>query len=254
MIPIGALIPNFITLLALCMGLTAIRMSVEERYELAVFSIIIAAVLDSLDGSVARMLKSTSRFGAQLDSLSDFLSFGIAPAILLYNWSLRDLGSIGWISVMCFSIAMALRLARFNTEIEIQKRPKWHGNYFVGMPAPAGAFTVLLPFYLSSLELLTFQNFAFLTLVYVLIVASLLVSKVPTYSHKIIGQRRIPRDVVLPLLFSILIYTALLLSYPWIILALSVCTYFSSIPFSFLYFQKQKLRHKELRRTENEFR
>src|SRR5271154_1881620 len=150
-IPVRTLAPNVITLLALCAGLTAIRMAFENRYVLALAAIVFAAILDGIDGRVARLLKGTSRFGAELDSLADFVNFGVAPALILYFWSLHELKSAGWVAAMVFAIAAGLRLARFNVMIDDPNRPAWAGNYFVGMPAPAGAITVLLPVYMNFL-------------------------------------------------------------------------------------------------------
>src|SRR6195256_1651803 len=157
-IPVGVLVPNVITLLALCAGLSGIRLAIEERYELALGAIVFAAMLDAVDGRVARMIKGTSRFGAELDSLADFVNFGVAPGLILYFWTLQDLGHAGWIVAMVFAICAALRLARFNVMIEDPNRPAWAGNYFVGMPAPGGAITVLLPIYVQFLGL---PHFAF---------------------------------------------------------------------------------------------
>src|SRR6202045_54796 len=150
-IPVRTLVPNVITLLALCAGLTAIRMAFENRYVLALAAIVFAAFLDGIDGRLARFLKGTSRFGAELDSLADFVNFGVAPALILYLWGLHELKSAGWIAALVFAICAALRLARFNVMIEDPNRPAWAGNYFVGMPAPAGAITVLLPIYVQFL-------------------------------------------------------------------------------------------------------
>ncbi len=147
-IPVRTLAPNLVTLLALCAGLTAIRMAFEDRYVLAVAAIVFAAILDGLDGRLARFLKGTSRFGAELDSLSDFVNFGVAPALILYFWDLHDLKSAGWIAAMVFAICGSLRLARFNVMIDDPDRPVWAANFFVGIPAPAGAITVLLPIYM----------------------------------------------------------------------------------------------------------
>ena len=144
-IPVRTLAPNLITLLALCAGLTAIRMAFESRYVLALAAIVFAAILDGIDGRLARFLKGTSRFGAELDSLSDFVNFGVAPSLILYFWGLHDLKSAGWIAAMAFAICAALRLARFNVMIDDPDKPAWTSNFFVGMPAPAGAITVLLP-------------------------------------------------------------------------------------------------------------
>src|SRR5579871_1985997 len=152
-IPMRTLVPNVITLLALCAGLTAIRMAFENRYVLALAAVVFAAILDGIDGRVARMLKGTSRFGAELDSLADFVNFGVAPALILYFWGLHELKSAGWIAAIAFAICAALRLARFNVMMEDPTRPAWAGNYFVGVPAPAGAITVLLPIYVQFLGL-----------------------------------------------------------------------------------------------------
>ena len=138
-IPLRTLVPNVITLLALCAGLTAIRLALEGRLELALGAIVFAAMLDAVDGRVARMIKGTSRFGAELDSLADFFNFGVAPGLILYFWGLKELGNIGWIAAMVFAICAALRLARFNVQIEDPNRPAWAGNFFTGVPAPAGA-------------------------------------------------------------------------------------------------------------------
>ncbi len=138
-IPIRVVLPNLVTLLALSMGLTAIRYAVEGKFETAVLAVMAAAVLDGLDGRLARALKGTSRFGAELDSLADFVDFGVAPALLLYFWSLHEIKNFGWFAALAFAIACALRLARFNVMSEDPARPAWHGDFFVGMPSPAGA-------------------------------------------------------------------------------------------------------------------
>src|ERR1700682_2607929 len=150
-IPVRILVPNLITLLALCAGLTAIRLAAEGKLEWALGAIVFAALLDGLDGRVARMLKGTSRFGAELDSLADFVNFGVAPALILYFWTLHELGNAGWIAAMVLAISRGLRLAPLNVMIDDPNKPAWAGNFFTGMPAPAGAMTVLLPIYLYFL-------------------------------------------------------------------------------------------------------
>src|SRR5712672_929918 len=174
-IPVRMLVPNVITLLAICAGLTAIRLSTEGRMELAVAAIVFAAVLDGLDGRVARMIKGQSKFGAELDSLADFVNFGVAPGLILYFWSLHDLKSAGWIAAMVFAIAAGLRLARFNVMIDDPNRPPWAGNFFVGMPAPAGAITVLLPVYMHFLGVPPLAILPWVTFVYTLAIAFLMV-------------------------------------------------------------------------------
>ena len=150
-IPVRMLVPNVITLLAICAGLTAIRLSTEGRMELAVAAIVFAAVLDGIDGRVARMIKGQSKFGAELDSLADFVNFGVAPGLILYFWQLHDLNNVGWIAAMVFAISGGLRLARFNATMDDPNKPAFAANYFTGVPAPMGAILVLLPIYLSFL-------------------------------------------------------------------------------------------------------
>lgn len=240
-IPIRTLIPNIITLLALCMGLTAIRMGIEGRYELAVAAIVAAAVLDMLDGQVARLLKSTSRFGAELDSLADFLNFGVAPSVLLYNWALKDLKSAGWIAVLCFAIACALRLARFNVALDSPK-PAWQSNFFVGMPAPAGALVLMLPIYVNYLYLVPVRNLTYLILFFTLAVAFMLISRLPTYSGKLVTQR-VPREAVLPIFVFVVLFAAFLISYPWETLTIGATVYLSIIPLGIMRYRQLEARH-----------
>ena len=167
-IPVRTLAPNLVTLLALCAGLTGIRMAFENRYGLALAAIVFAAVLDGIDGRLARLLKGTSKFGAELDSLSDFVNFGVAPALILYFWGLHDLKSAGWIAAMAFAICAGLRLARFNVMSADPDRPAWAANFFVGVPAPAGAIIVLLPIYAAFLGLPRSPFLTWVTLAYTL--------------------------------------------------------------------------------------
>src|SRR5690242_16874597 len=174
-IPVRTLAPNMVTLLAMCAGLTAIRMAFEDRYVLALAAIVFAAILDGIDGRLARFLKGTSRFGAELDSLSDFVNFGVAPALVLYFWGLHDLKSVGWIAAMVFAICAGLRLARFNVMADDPNKPVWAGNFFTGMPAPAGAITVLLPIYLDFLGVERGVVLTWFALLYTLAMAFLMV-------------------------------------------------------------------------------
>ena len=162
------LLPNLITLLALCAGLTAIRMAVENNIQLALAAIVFAALLDGIDGRIARMLKGTSRFGAELDSLADFVNFGVAPALILYFWGLHELKSAGWIAALVLAICAGLRLARFNVMIDEPNQPVWAANFFTGIPAPAGAITVLLPIYLVCSVCRTGWSTVWLTFLYTL--------------------------------------------------------------------------------------
>src|SRR6266550_7868893 len=182
LIPVRTLVPNLITLLALCAGLTAIRLAVEDKLEWAVAAIVFAALLDGIDGRIARMLKGTSRFGAELDSLADFVNFGVAPALMVYLWDLHELKSAGWIAAMVFAICTGLRLARFNVMIDDPNKPAWAAKFFMGMPAPAGAITVLLPIYVYFLGMPRLPGTAIFTFVYTSAIAVLMVSRLPVFS------------------------------------------------------------------------
>jgi CDP-diacylglycerol--serine O-phosphatidyltransferase len=236
-IPVRTLLPNLITLLALCAGLTAIRLAVENKLELALAAIVFAALLDGIDGRVARLLKGTSRFGAELDSLADFVNFGVAPALILYFWGLHELKSAGWIAAMVFAICGGLRLARFNVMIDNPNKPAWAGNFFTGIPAPAGAITVLLPIYLNFLGVPNGLITVWLTFFYTLAIALLMVSKLPVFSGKRVGKRVSP-DMVLPVFVAVVLAFALLISYPWEVLTLGTLVYIGCLPLGWLSYRK----------------
>jgi CDP-diacylglycerol--serine O-phosphatidyltransferase len=238
-VPIRVLIPNIFTLLGLCAGLTAIRMAIEHRWDLAVAALVFAAFLDGIDGRIARLLKASSRFGAELDSLADFVNFGVAPAIIIFNWALDDLRSTGWIAVLIYAVCAALRLARFNVALERSDLPAWKGGYFVGVPAPAGALLLLLPIYAQDLGF-HLPSLTPLALVYTLAIALLMVSRVPTFSGKMIGQR-IAREYVPPVFVLAAAFIALLLTYPSLTLAAGSVIYLALIPVSaYRYFQEER--------------
>src|SRR6202042_1800729 len=245
-IPVRTLVPNIITLLALCAGLTAIRMAFENRYVLALAAIVFAAFLDGIDGRLARFLKGTSRFGAELDSLADFVNFGVAPALILYFWGLHALKSAGWIAAMVFAICAALRLARFNVMVDDPDKPAWASNFFVGVPAPAGAITVLLPIYVALLGLPRSQWLSWLTLVYTLAIASLMVSRLPVFSGKRVGTR-VPPEMVGPSVVVAVLFIALLIAYPWIILTAGTLAYLGALPFGYLSYRRYERRSRESR-------
>jgi CDP-diacylglycerol--serine O-phosphatidyltransferase len=226
-IPVRMLVPNVITLLAICAGLTAIRLSTEGHMELAVAAIVFAAVLDGLDGRVARMIKGQSKFGAELDSLADFVNFGVAPGLILYFWQLRELGNGGWIASMVFAISGGLRLARFNATMDDPDKPPFAANYFTGVPAPLGAITVLLPIYLAFLGVP--RPPATLTALYTLVIAFLMVSRLPVFSGKTV-RLRVPPEMVLPVFVSVVFFIALLIGYPWHILSACTVLYLLSLP------------------------
>jgi CDP-diacylglycerol--serine O-phosphatidyltransferase len=226
-IPVRMLVPNVITLLAICAGLTAIRLSTEGHMELAVAAIVFAAILDGVDGRVARMIKGQSKFGAELDSLADFVNFGVAPGLILYFWQLHDLNNGGWIAAMIFAISMSLRLARFNATLDDPNKPAFAANFFTGMPAPAGAITVLLPIYLAFLGVPTPP--AVLTALYTLLIAFLMVSRLPVFSGKTV-RMRVPPEMVLPVFVCVVFFIALLIGYPWHILTACTVLYLLSLP------------------------
>ena len=236
-IPVRTLLPNLITLLALCAGLTAIRLAVENKLELALAAIVFAALLDGIDGRVARLLKGTSRFGAELDSLADFVNFGVAPALILYFWGLHELKSAGWIAAMVFAICGGLRLARFNVMIDDPNKPAWAGNFFTGIPAPAGAITVLLPIYLSFLGAPGGLITVWLTFFYTVLIALLMVSRLPVFSGKRVGKR-VPPDMVLAVFVVVVLFFALLISYPWEVLTLGTLVYLGCLPLGWLSYRE----------------
>jgi CDP-diacylglycerol--serine O-phosphatidyltransferase len=231
-VPLRLLIPNLVTLLAMSLGLTAIRFALEQRIEWAVVAIAVAAVLDGLDGRIARALKGTSRFGAELDSLADFVDFGVAPGFVLYVFSLQQLRSFGWFTVLIFAIACAIRLARFNVMIDDPDLPAWRSTFFVGMPAPAGAIVALLPVYLS-LSLFSFPDSKaaiVIESVYVLAIAFLMASRIPHFSGKSIG--RVPREYVAVVLFALAAGVLLLAFFPMETLGALTIGYLAIIPLS----------------------
>ena len=236
-IPVRMLVPNFITLLAICAGLTAIRLSTEGRMELAVAAIVFAAVLDFLDGRVARMIKGQSRFGAELDSLADFVNFGVAPALILYFWQLHELNNVGWIAVMIFAISGSLRLARFNATMDDPDKPAFAANFFTGVPAPAGAICVLLPMYLVLVGLP--QLPATLTALYTLVIGFLMVSRLPVFSGKTVGSK-VQREMVLPVVVLVVSFIALLISYPWHLLSVCSVLYLASLPLGWISYRKHE--------------
>src|SRR5258708_5760230 len=229
---INRLIPNVLTLAALCSGLTAIRFGLQGQMKLAVIAIIVAAIFDALDGRVARRLGVTSQFGAELDSLSDFLCFGVAPALVLYLASLRDAGSLGWLATLMFPICSALRLARFNTGLLADTPPPtWTGSYFTGVPAPAGALLALIPLMVSFEMEAAWPRHAFVVGAVLVTVGGLMVSRLPTFSFK---KGRVPRHQVLPSLLAVALGLGVIASSPWIGLSLLGLGSASPLPFRWI--------------------
>ena len=228
-IPLRLMIPNLITVLAICAGLTGIRLAFEGRYELAVGMVLAAAFLDGIDGRVARMMKASSKFGDQMDSLADIVNFGVAPALVLYVYLLDQARSFGWIAALVYAIAAGLRLARFNVMAERKDKTKWPSEYFVGVPAPAGAFLVLLPVYLGFLGIELTRGFAYIGSCFTMIIAFLLISRLPVWSGKS-DMQRVRRTLVMPITLGVVLYVALLMSFTWEVLSVSVVLYLLTLP------------------------
>ncbi|WP_029349327.1 CDP-diacylglycerol--serine O-phosphatidyltransferase [Bosea sp. 117] len=247
-VPVRVLVPNVVTLLALCAGLTGMRMAIEGRLELALGAIVLAAVLDGMDGRLARMLQGTSRFGAELDSLSDFVCFGVAPGMVLYMWGLDTLGSVGWIAALAFAICAALRLARFNVMLEDPNRPAFAADFFTGVPAPLGAICVLLPVYLELIGLPRLVASPAVAAAYCVVIAGLMVSKLPAWSGKKLGSR-IPRDAVLPLFVCVVLFVAVLVTWPWPVLAILTIAYLAALPFSAMRYARLAREHAQAARA-----
>ena len=228
-IPLRFVLPNLVTLLALCLGLTAIRFASEGQFEIAVVAIVGAAILDGLDGRIARALEGTSRFGAELDSLADFVDFGVAPALLLYFWSLHENRSLGWFAALIFAVACALRLARFNVMIDDPNKPAWTSHFFTGMPSPAGAILVMLPLYLHfATGVPNEKSYVLPEIAYVVLIAFLMASRIPHFSGKKIG--RVPREWFIAVLFGFVAVLLLVATYPMQMLVAVSLAYLAMIP------------------------
>ena len=230
------ILPNMLTLIGVCIGLTSIRFALDGKFEFAIIAIIFAALIDGLDGRIARLIKATSKVGKELDSLTDMISFGVAPAFIMYFWKLNTLGRFGWLVCLIYVICVALRLARFN--VNSNQEPSWRDNFFEGVPSPAGGILVLTPLIVSV------TNFDYITLNYDIIVPTffivtslLLISKFPSYSFKKIV---IQRKATIFLLFGIVLFFGLLLIYPFNIIAISSIIYLLMLPISFFHYQKLK--------------
>jgi CDP-diacylglycerol---serine O-phosphatidyltransferase len=240
---INRMIPNILTLLALCAGMTGIRFAIVGKYEAAVTAIIVAGILDGLDGRIARLLKGTSSFGAQLDSLSDFVSFGVAPAVMLYIWTMAQLQGFGWAVVLIFAVCCGLRLARFNTQIGAEL-PPYAYNFFTGAPAPAGAGLVMIPMFASFEFGGAFWRSPYLNTIVIAAVAALMVSRVPTFALK---RFRVQHEYVLPLLLLVGALAAFLTTEPWLTLLAVGALYIASIPFSVRSYLRLKHAAEEMR-------
>ena len=228
-LPLRSLAANILTVLGLCAGLTGVQLAIHDRFDMAVLAIAVASIIDTLDGRVARLLKGTSKFGAELDSLSDFVNFGVTPALILYLWTLENLGGLGWIIVLGFAVCAALRLARFNTALEEPDKPAWSVKFFTGVPAPAGACLSLLPIALYLVGWEWLRDASFLIGIYTCGIAFLMISRIPTFSLK---RAHIGREMVLPILLIAGVSAAAVVGYPWLMYVMTGLAYLACIPFS----------------------
>ena len=228
------LLPNTLTLINVCIGLSSIKFALDSKFELSIIAIIFAAIFDALDGRVARLLKGTSLVGKELDSLADVISFGVAPAFIMYFWSLNNLGKFGWLVTMIYVVCVALRLARFN--VSSNTEASWKDNYFEGVPSPAGGILILMPliFSLSNIDLIKI-NYDIVVPIFFIIISFLLISKFPTYSFKKIV---IPRRMSIFVLFGVVLFFGLLLVYTFKILVIFGIIYIGLIPIGYFSYQK----------------
>src|SRR6056300_904720 len=242
------LLPNMLTLFGVCIGLTSIRFALDGKFEYAIIAIIFAALIDGLDGRIARLIKGTSKVGKELDSLTDMISFGVAPAFIMYFWKLNELGKFGWLLCLIYVICVALRLARFN--INSNQEPSWRDNFFEGVPSPAGGILVLTPLIVSitSFDYISL-NYDVVVPVFFILTSLLLISKFPSYSFKKIV---IQRKTTIFLLFGIVLFFGLLLIYTFNVIAISSLIYLTLLPISFAHYQKLKKQNKDEKIQDND--
>ena len=242
------ILPNMLTLIGVCIGLSSIRFALDGKFEFAIVAIILAAIIDGLDGRIARLIKGTSKVGKELDSLTDMISFGVAPAFIMYFWKLNTLGRFGWLICLIYVICVALRLARFN--VNTGQVPSWRDNFFEGVPSPAGGILVLTPliFSMTSFDIIK-VNYDLVVPIFFIITSFLLISKFPSYSFKkIVIQRR----ATIFLLFGIVLFFGLLLVYPFNVLSISAIIYLTILPISFFHYQKLKKQNEDQNYNEDD--
>ena len=244
------ILPNMFTLVGVCIGLTSIKFAFDERFGLAIICIIVAGLIDGLDGRIARLIKGTSQVGKELDSLTDVISFGVAPAFIMYFWQLNSLGRVGWLICLIYVICVALRLARFNVSSETQA--SWKDNFFEGIPSPAGGILVLMPLIYSKSELQIIKlNYSYFVPALFILISILLISKLPTYSFKKIA---VPRRLTIFLLFAVVLFFGMLLIYTHNVIVISGLLYLTLIPFSIYHFHKlnKKFKNENIDNEEHE--
>ena len=235
------ILPNMFTLIGVCIGLSSIKFAFDEKFTLSIIAIIVAAIIDGLDGRIARLIQGTSKVGKELDSLTDVISFGVAPAFIMYFWKLNELGRIGWLICLIYVVCVALRLARFN--VNSGKEPSWRDNFFEGVPSPAGGVIVLMPLVYSLSEIQIFSiNYDYFVPILFVLVSILLISKVPTYALKKIS---VPRNMTIFLLFAVALYFGLLLIYTFNAIVISGLMYFIMIPVSLIHYNSMSKKFKD---------
>ena len=235
------ILPNMFTLVGVCIGLSSIKFAFDEKFTLSIIAIIVAAIIDGLDGRIARLIQGTSKVGKELDSLTDVISFGVAPAFIMYFWKLNELGRVGWLICIIYVVCVALRLARFN--VNSGQEPSWKDNFFEGVPSPAGGVLVLMPliYSLSDIQILNI-NYNFFVPILFITISILLISKFPTYALKKIS---VPRSMTIFLLLAVVLYFGLLLLYTFNAIVISGLIYFIMIPISFMHYNNMKKQIKE---------
>ena len=235
------ILPNMFTLIGVCIGLSSIKFAFDEKFTLSIIAIIVAAIIDGLDGRIARLIQATSKVGKELDSLTDVISFGVAPAFIMYFWKLNELGRIGWLICLIYVVCVALRLARFN--VNSNQEPSWRDNFFEGIPSPAGGVIVLMPliYSFSDIQILKI-NYDFFVPILFIVVSILLISKAPTYALKKIS---VPRNMTIFLLLAVVLYFGLLLIYTFNAIVISGLIYFIMIPVSFIHYNNLSKKFKD---------
>ena len=242
------ILPNTLTIIGVCIGLSSIKFALDQNYGLSIIALLISGILDNLDGRIARLIKGTSKVGKELDSLTDVISFGVAPAFIMYFWTLNELGKLGWLIVLIYIVCCALRLARFNVTIH-NTNSLWKENFFEGVPSPAAAGLVLLPLVFYMIEIYSFDQYKLLVVsTFFIITSVLMISKIPTYSLKRIT---IPRSTTIFLLFGIGLYFGLVLVYTFEVLFITGVVYLSAIPISYFHYRKLNNKEKILKQTQD---
>ena len=243
------ILPNMLTLIGVCIGLTSIRFALDGKFEFAIIAIIFAALIDGLDGRIARLIKGTSKVGKELDSLTDMISFGVAPAFIMYFWKLNTLGRFGWLVCLIYVICVALRLARFN--VNSNQEASWRDNFFEGVPSPAGGILVLTPLIMSLTDFDYIQlDYNIIVPIFFITTSLLLISKFPSYSFKKIV---IQRKTTIFLLFGIILFFGLLLVYPFNVIAIGSIVYVLMLPISFFHYQKLNRENADSNSSDDDF-